>query len=152
MGSDADLLASTAAPAVKTCSLCKQELPLDRFYKGTGRLGKQSRCKGCVNHRTRKDQQLYNRRGKLKRQYQLSIEGYEQMFISQCGLCAICGSEHPGGNSPHFKIDHDHTTGAIRALLCSECNLGLGKFHDDPQTLEAAAKYLRHHSQKDNNP
>ena len=150
MGRHPCLPAGTAAPELtKTCSLCRQEKSLDHFYKGTGRFGKQSRCKDCVNHRSRENQQLYNRRGKLKRQYQLSLEEYDALLSQQNNCCAVCKTKEPGGNSPHFKIDHDHRTGLIRGLLCNRCNSGLGHFRDNPVTLHAAAEYLRQQSPRE---
>lgn len=50
--------------------------------------------------------------------------------------CVICGSTEA------LVVDHDHTTGAVRGMLCNHCNRGLGHFRDDPQLLEFAAMYL----------
>ena len=61
------------------------------------------------------------------------------MLTQQGGLCAICGeaaAEH---------VDHDHQTGAVRALLCFNCNGGLGQFRDDPEVLRAAADHVEQH-------
>ena len=54
--------------------------------------------------------------------------------------CTICGDLPTNGKC--HSIDHDHKTGQIRGVLCSSCNLGLGKFKDDPQLLEFARIYL----------
>ena len=54
--------------------------------------------------------------------------------------CAICKYEPEEGF--HLAVDHSHTDGAIRGLLCGTCNTGLGYFDDDPRRLRAAASYL----------
>ncbi len=65
---------------------------------------------------------------------------YKRMLAAQNGCCAICGERYC---RKRFAIDHDHTTGRIRGLLCPACNLGLGHFGDDPELLVSAATYLR---------
>ena len=64
------------------------------------------------------------------------------MLEAQGGVCAICRT----GTRRH--VDHDHATGAVRALLCFNCNGGLGQFRDDPCLLHAAALYVEHHRQQ----
>ena len=64
---------------------------------------------------------------------------YARMVADQAGLCAICG-EPPQGRE--LDVDHDHATGRVRKLLCGSCNLGLGKFRDDPTLLLSAHLYL----------
>ena len=61
------------------------------------------------------------------------------MLEEQAGLCAICR------RAPAAHVDHDHLTGAVRALLCFNCNGGLGQFKDDPAVLRAAAEYVERH-------
>jgi len=63
---------------------------------------------------------------------------YYAILNAQGGGCGICGAKQR-----RFHVDHCHATGRVRGLLCSECNLGLGKFKDNPKTLESAAMYLR---------
>lgn len=41
-----------------------------------------------------------------------------------------------------MHIDHDHRTGKVRGILCQACNLGLGKFRDDPALIKSAIRYL----------
>jgi hypothetical protein len=61
------------------------------------------------------------------------------MLADQGGLCAICGAVPPA------HVDHDHSNGSVRALLCFNCNGGLGQFRDDAAVLRAAARYLEAH-------
>ena len=83
------------------------------------------------------------RRSKLKTAYGLTVEEYETMLHSQGGSCAICGATEPGSRTKNFPVDHCHTTGAIRGLLCTKCNRGLGLFNDDTDRMEQAVKYLK---------
>ena len=77
----------------------------------------------------------------LKHSFGLTRAAFDRMLIAQSGRCAICSGELTGGkNGVH--VDHDHGTGGVRALLCSQCNVGLGMFQDSPELLEAAARYL----------
>jgi hypothetical protein len=55
-------------------------------------------------------------------------------------MCAICHS------APAAHVDHDHATGKVRALLCFNCNGGLGQFKDNPEALHAAAYYVAFHT------
>lgn len=80
------------------------------------------------------------REGHLRRRYGLTVEIYKQMLEQQHYVCAICNREDSLGN---LSVDHDHETGKVRALLCRECNSGLGKFDDDAELLERAARYVR---------
>ena len=75
----------------------------------------------------------------LRKSYGLSPEAYAELLASQGGRCAICGTP-PGRRS--LAVDHDHETGAVRALLCVRCNVGLGYFREHPLLLRAAADYI----------
>jgi hypothetical protein len=61
------------------------------------------------------------------------------MLADQGGVCAICAK------APAAHVDHDHGTGAVRSLLCFNCNGGLGQFKDDPALLRVAARYVESH-------
>lgn len=68
------------------------------------------------------------------------------MLIKQEGKCKICGREILlFGESKHrtAHVDHDHSTGKVRGLLCQECNTGFGKFRDNTEYLANAIKYLK---------
>jgi hypothetical protein len=81
------------------------------------------------------------RRYKLKQDYGLTMEQFDAMRAAQGGKCAICAE--PFSKTPH--VDHCHATGKVRSLLCGGCNVGLGRFRDNPENMEAAAQYVRAH-------
>lgn len=91
----------------------------------------------------------YQRKRLLREEYGLTLEQYEKMLDDQGRRCAICRTDKPGGSAGKaFAVDHDHGTGAVRALLCASCNQGLGFFRDDPALLAGAREYLLAHSRK----
>lgn len=86
----------------------------------------------------------YRRERNLQAQYGLTTAEFDRMLQEQNHLCAIC--EADARNASHrFNVDHDHATGKIRAILCANCNRGLGAFQDSPQVADQAAAYLRKH-------
>lgn len=90
------------------------------------------------------------RASNLKMKYGLTLEQFDALLLTQGGTCAICQSADPksknGASRPgQFHVDHDHTTGAVRGLLCSPCNTGLGSFRDDTARLAEAIRYLGRH-------
>lgn len=74
------------------------------------------------------------------RPYGITPEQHAEIMVKQNGLCAICSGPCKSGR--RLAIDHDHSTGRVRGLLCASCNNGLGRFKDDPALLVAAANYL----------
>ena len=74
----------------------------------------------------------------LKARHGLTPAQFAEMLMAQGGRCAICDGVLL---LPH--IDHDHMAGAIRGLLCLNCNTGLGLFRDKPELLTKAARYLK---------
>jgi len=85
----------------------------------------------------------------LKRYYGISREEYNAKLDAQNGLCSICGNPETAvlnGRPKEMHVDHDHTTGKIRDLLCGMCNGMLGLARDNRDTLIKAARYLDRHS------
>lgn len=79
-----------------------------------------------------------------------TAQDYEKLFQAQNGVCAICSRpegvvDSRYGKKKDLAIDHCHATGAIRALLCSNCNRGLGLFNDDVALLAKAQSYVLYH-------
>ena len=81
-----------------------------------------------------------HRKWKLQAKYGLTLEQMEQMFTSQNGQCDICQKEFEKGSNIH--VDHNHNTGKVRQLLCSNCNTAIGLLHDNVQILANAIEYL----------
>ena len=77
----------------------------------------------------------------LRKKYNLSYEGWLQMWEVQDGKCAICGNSFTKPSDA--QVDHDHRTGKIRGLLCHKCNSGMGYFNDNPQIIIKVIKYLK---------
>lgn len=87
----------------------------------------------------------------LKRYFGIELLEYKQLLEDQRGLCAICrGKEFAKKHDStkeirDFAVDHDHKTGKVRGLLCTNCNKGLGHFQDDADLVMKAALYLEKH-------
>jgi hypothetical protein len=80
----------------------------------------------------------------LKFLYGISVNQYDALVKKQNGKCAICGRPPHGErrNQIFLNVDHDHTTGNIRGLLCNSCNLVLGNIDDNQEWLRNAIDYL----------
>lgn len=74
--------------------------------------------------------------------YGITAEQYTDMLVQQGNMCAICKTKTPGGKGT-WHIDHCHSTGWVRGILCHHCNLGLGNFKDNPASLAAAIQYIQ---------
>lgn len=75
-----------------------------------------------------------------KHGYDVRQETVRKLYEAQNGACAICGRKR------RLQIDHCHRSGHVRALLCRQCNIGLGQFEDDPNLLRAALGYVQKHA------
>lgn len=92
-----------------------------------------------ANPDVRKNQRLLSTHG-------IELSDYQDMLAMQNGRCAICGYSDMSDPRMFPVVDHDHKTGAIRGLLCMNCNQGLGKFKDETGNLFSAIAYLTKHS------
>jgi hypothetical protein len=129
----------------KWCRECNQVLPFSEFgNNAASRTGRTSYCKPCHNAAGRRAKELAGgeRTYHLRRRYGITAHEADAMLATQGGLCAICRA------APAEHVDHDHATGAVRALLCFNCNGGLGQFKDDPFLLHLAAFYVEHHNSR----
>jgi hypothetical protein len=84
----------------------------------------------------------------LRKTYGISSEQYQEMLVAQNFGCAICGTSESAvrkasGKQHALCVDHCHATGKVRGLLCVNCNIALGKFKDNTQTMQRAIDYLK---------
>lgn len=97
----------------------------------------------------RKEDPRHSRDRTLRYKYGIGCEDYDQMLAAQGGRCAICGgTDTKCSVGDFFAVDHDHATGAVRALLCGSCNKALGLMRESPARLRAAADYLERYGLK----
>lgn len=82
----------------------------------------------------------------VKRKYNLDAEEYLQMLLDQDNKCLICKQPETNktakGDIRPLSVDHCHTSGRVRGLLCNQCNAGLGNFKDNLESLRSAVEYL----------
>lgn len=97
-------------------------------------------CAG--KHRGRHLTPEQRRAYRLWSKYRITAADYDALLAQQDGACAICDADAPGTSHGFWHVDHCHTGGQVRGLLCSTCNTGLGSFRDQPSVLRRAAKYL----------
>lgn len=151
------------------CNACKLEKPAEEFGKCAAKKnGVRSWCKQCCRDAMSKYRQIkpqtrklwdaahkekirqysktYNEKTKesrriksLQKRYGLSIEQYNLLLVAQNNGCAICGSTN--NNRPLF-VDHNHTTGELRALLCSTCNSALGMLNENVELILKMVDYI----------
>lgn len=133
---------------MKKCTWCEVEKPLTEFYKSNSKKsGYKSHCKTCVLEKAKayydtpegykyKIEKAWRDKGML-----FTTEEYTNLLVEQNYGCAICGAKS-NKNGSRLCVDHCHTTGNIRGLLCHDCNTTLGKFNDDISLLLKAITYL----------
>lgn len=143
-----------------TCSKCKKIKESPCFSpKKDKKNGLSSACKSCRRKdysiakalnpekfsKERKDWRLRNldkdKNAKLKWSYGISIDTYNTLFKLQEGCCKVC-RKHQSEFKRALSVDHCHTTGKVRGLLCSGCNTALGHVKDNPDILKSLIQYL----------
>lgn len=126
---------------VLTCKYCGGEFETLQLKANTG---KEKFCsRECYNLYRRENSTDLKERNILyqkKTKYGLTEEKYKELFIEQDNKCSICGT--PFEDTKAF-VDHDHKTGKVRGLLCTQCNTLLGMAKDNTEILDAAIQYLK---------
>jgi hypothetical protein len=136
------------------------------FYCNKGTHGKlDSQCKKCRleyltrpeirekraawarARRKRTPKSMLQRTGKCKKLkvYGLTLEDYNKMLEAQQGVCVVCKQQETkviSGKPQPLSVDHCHTTGKVRGLLCSKCNHALGLLEDNPKRVKSMLDYI----------
>lgn len=144
----------------KTCKDCGEVKSISEFTRKKGNFDRlDTTCKACVHLKWKEwyhddegtakaknaeanrkayatlsdDQKLSNRVSK----YGLTVEQFGELVIRSNGMCEICKTK------PFEAIDHCHSSGKVRGLLCGHCNRSLGGFKDSIEVLQNAIDYVR---------
>lgn len=136
---------------MKHCSVCGLNKKLSAFTRQKERNGTfrpSSACKECSAKRATKfyaretiEQSLRRREKYFIRVYGITMQNYNDLFEKQQGKCLGCW-KHQAEFEKSLAVDHCHTTGKVRGLLCNGCNIALGNAKENSTTLRNLAEYL----------
>lgn len=143
----------------KKCNKCKEVKDYSEFNNNIKNCDKKCyQCRECDSrqckeyYRKNKENRIiagkkYHsenpdayRNSRYKLRYGITIDDYNNLWNFQNGVCATCGE--PEKQYKYLVVDHDHRTGKVRGLLCTNCNKALGNVLDKVETLENMIKYL----------
>ncbi len=153
---------------MKTCNKCQKSWPLTSEYwpvRKRTKTGLDTPCRRCCREseqRRRENPDIrernriwckewYKRHPKSTTirtrmaKFGLSEAGYRSLSMKQNNVCAICNKPETAkihGNVKSLAVDHCHSTGRIRGLLCSKCNTAMGLLEDDPSIIRKMIAYL----------
>jgi hypothetical protein len=156
----------------KGCSNCGEILPLDCFGKQNTKLGYRSYCRYCRHvHQMEKEgskpktkedfwhrhglrgDNFIDKKGKIRNQerdrvnyirrvYKVDFDEALDLYKkTTTGNCEVCG-KYAEKNGKALSVDHCHSNGHVRGVLCDKCNTGLGMFEDNINYMKNAIKYL----------
>ena len=151
---------------MKVCTKCGVGKPVEAFHNDKAkRDGRHSHCRQCLSEyyrerrindpdfvaKCRERSKKYRTENREKwrsmitsatlyKKYGITLEEFRQMSKEQGDVCLICEEECNTGH--RLSVDHDHTTGKVRGLLCRKCNNVLGHAGDNPEILRKAIQYL----------
>ena len=124
-------------PQSKVCTSCGIEKPIEAFSKN--QFGKNNRilrrpvCKDC-----------YSKKIKINKEEMTAyIERHPRPKIGEEFTCPICYRKKIRNFQNEVVLDHSHSDGGVRGWVCSSCNTSMGKFYDDPTTLQRAIDWIK---------
>lgn len=140
----------------KVCTSCGEKKPISSFYKRS-ETSYRSQCKDCMikirtawqkdnkdkvnayHKEQRKLKPHLEKNRRLKYRFGITLEDFNAMLEEQNNKCLICDTSFDNQSA---CVDHCHTTGGVRGLLCTACNQGLGQFKDNVDNLTKAIDYI----------
>lgn len=130
----------TAEPGMAWCGTCKQFRDEDEFGWDTVRNQPKRTCRPCRADRqiayVASNREQVNLRRRLSKRG-ITEDEFRRLLDAQGGVCGICRRD-----DRQLDIDHCHSTGEVRGLLCGPCNRGIGFLDDDVELMRAAIEYL----------
>ena len=135
---------------MKKCTKWGEQKPLSEFHKHkNSKDGVTRMCAKCSTNQSRdwyRKNPHVKKNANLLREYGISLEQFENMKAKQHGKCAICQNEFK--DSVDTCVDHNHTTGQVRELLCNHCNRAIGLFKESIAAVKSALLYLEKYNSK----
>lgn len=134
----------------KECYACGSTLPFSRYGPDDRRYdGLRGDCRDCHNRKSRdtrrkhlKRMRDYDKKTYYQKNYGISKEEYESMVSERGGKCQICNTIP----DKKLRVDHCHSSGKIRDLLCHNCNTALGHVKDNPEIIKSMLAYIERHA------
>ncbi len=138
---------------MKFCAKCNKSKSVDRFGLNLNTKSKLNTwCRECTNTDKRNKRRtlmeniplVQSHKGSMASlywSYKLTESDFQDMMNAQKGCCAICDIDF-GILSRRAAVDHNHSTGKVRGLLCDSCNTLIGKLEKLPHLLQNVNKYL----------
>ena len=119
----------------RECSKCSKVKPISEYYRRSQSSGGgyERFCKECRKTYYKREHRWRH----LKERYSITKEEYEDRYKDQEGRCGICGTY-----KEVLCVDHCHSSGDVRGLLCSPCNRAIGQLGDTAESVRKALEYL----------
>lgn len=138
---------------LRRCFDCKQEKAIDAFIlRKTDKTGRGHCCQTCANERSKHYRQANRDKSRAcvrnsiyKSRYGLTLTQIEDLKAGQAYKCAVCGRD-----DKRLVVDHCHATGAIRGVLCNNCNVALGQVADNVDILTKLIVYVERNTTNGN--
>ena len=132
----------------KICKRCKTDKALEDFARGRSN-GSHAWCKSCmaeyqITYKEKKGRDYFKNYNYMA-QYGITLEEAKELLVSQSNACALCEKEVSWlpGFSASAHVDHCHSTGKVRGILCGSCNTALGKLGDSVESITKVLNYLK---------